>query len=320
MSELLQAVLARLDRGDAPESRWPDAKGEYWALCPFHEDRHATNFSVSERGYNCFACGAKGSLRQLGQHLGIGPPQSGLGLTLKEYADAKRLPLGFLKSLGVREVRERGGGSYASVLRMPYKDENGNTLRVRRRLVLHKATRARDMRFRWARGQGLYLYGLWRLSEMRKAGWVLLVEGESDCHSAWLHDIPALGVPGAEAWRSEWAVHLDGLDVYVWQEPDMGGETFVSSLQRDLPKAKVLTPPKGVKDLSEAHIQGRDVVALVERLKAEARPIAEAKTLAQTAKTLSELAPWVRERLGKRASRETKLRVAETIAGWLLEH
>jgi len=36
--ELLQVVVAKLDRSDTPDSKWPDAKGEYWSLCPFHAD------------------------------------------------------------------------------------------------------------------------------------------------------------------------------------------------------------------------------------------------------------------------------------------
>ena len=58
----LAAILPHLDRGDGGDARWPDAAGEYWALCPFHADRRVGNFSVSERGYTCFSCGAAGGL------------------------------------------------------------------------------------------------------------------------------------------------------------------------------------------------------------------------------------------------------------------
>lgn len=40
-------------------------KGARWiGLCPFHEDRHATNFSVypAKQCFKCFACGAKGGV------------------------------------------------------------------------------------------------------------------------------------------------------------------------------------------------------------------------------------------------------------------
>ena len=105
LADLLQAILARLDRGDAPDSKFPDARGEYWALCPFHPDRHATNFSVSQRGYKCFACGAQGGMPNLAQKLGVARLHSCQGgnhtppppLTLEEYARAKNLPQDFLK-------------------------------------------------------------------------------------------------------------------------------------------------------------------------------------------------------------------------------
>jgi hypothetical protein len=39
------------------------------------------------------------------------------------------------------------------------------------------------------------LYGLWRLQQPTE---VVLVEGESDCHTLWHHGFAALGVPGAK--------------------------------------------------------------------------------------------------------------------------
>jgi putative DNA primase/helicase len=39
------------------------------------------------------------------------------------------------------------------------------------------------------------LYGLWRLEKIRRVGWVVLVEGESDTQTLWIHGIPALGIP-----------------------------------------------------------------------------------------------------------------------------
>src|SRR5215204_447848 len=74
-------------------------------------------------------------------------------------------------------------------------------------------------------------YGLRLLEEARKAGYVVLVEGESDCHTLWCHEIPALGIPGASNWRDEWATYLDGIEkVYVVIEPDQGGDTLREKL------------------------------------------------------------------------------------------
>jgi CHC2 zinc finger len=69
--DLLRTVTQRLDRGGSPDSHFPDREGEYWALCPFHPDRHPENFSVSEAGYHCFACGASGGLWALAEKLGV---------------------------------------------------------------------------------------------------------------------------------------------------------------------------------------------------------------------------------------------------------
>lgn len=271
MRQTLDAILPHLNRGDAPDCKWPDAKGEYWALCPFHQDAHATNFSVSERGYKCFACGARGGLAQLAQHLGVavrnprhhGPAVRNPGLTLPQYATAKRLPPDFLRSLGVEETQ----GRYGPYLVMPYRDEAGQVVATRRRYSLQG-----KKRFAWQKGSRPILYGLWRLPEMRRAGWVLLVEGESDCHTAWHYGLPALGVPGASAWKREWAVHLDGLSLYVWREPDKGGATLAQAVGRSLP-CHVLRPPEGIKDLSQAHCQGMDVPALVQEMKARAETL-----------------------------------------------
>jgi hypothetical protein len=72
-ADLLQQVTQRLDRGGSPDAHFPDRDGEYWALCPFHPDKHPNNFSVSEAGYHCFACGASGGLWPLAEKLGVLP-------------------------------------------------------------------------------------------------------------------------------------------------------------------------------------------------------------------------------------------------------
>jgi hypothetical protein len=60
-----------------------------------------------------------------------------------------------------------------------------------------------------------------------------VVEGESDCHTLWYHEIPALGIPGASNWRDGWATYLDGIEkVFVVIEPDQGGDTLREKLTR----------------------------------------------------------------------------------------
>jgi hypothetical protein len=114
MDDLLDAILLKLDRGDSPDRKWPDGRGEYWALCPFHRDTHPDNFSVSERGFKCFACGKSGGLRDLAEKLSVdvlircSGGNTSLPPTLESYAEAKHLPSDFLAALGCQTVYLQG--------------------------------------------------------------------------------------------------------------------------------------------------------------------------------------------------------------------
>lgn len=264
----LDAILPALDRGDAKSGQWPDHNGEYWALCPFHRDTLVGNFSVSERGFTCFSCGAAGGLRKLAEKLGVdlgltkddAKAEVGKGFTLAEYAEAKHLPAQWLKDTFSLGDRKRGN---ATAIRMPYFDKEGAELCTRYRVAL-----AGD-KFRWAKGSKLAPYGLWLLGD---AADVILVEGESDTHTLAYHGIAALGVPGAQNWKPAWAEHLKGRTVFAWQESDAAGAQFVAKIGADLPDARIITAPAGYKDVSATHCAGEDVPALVAKLKAEARP------------------------------------------------
>jgi putative DNA primase/helicase len=112
-----------------------------------------------------------------------------VSLSLAEYAAAKRLPEEFLRELGLRDDEWLGQPALA----VPYLDQDGAEIAVRYRLSLNGPDP-----FRWEQGtkaKGL-VYGLEHWKRTAAAGYALLVEGESDCHSAWLHGVPASGIPG----------------------------------------------------------------------------------------------------------------------------
>jgi len=198
------------------------------------------------------------------------------GLTVARLAEAKGIPESFLGELGVRQQKYLG----SPAVRVPYFGPNGEVVAVRFRISLE------GDRFRWRSGDRITPYGLDRLEAIRPEGWILLVEGESDAWTGWLHKLPILGVPGKETWRSPWAQHLRELEVFVWQEP--GAENFVGRIAADLPDLKIIPAPEGIKDLSEAHVQGKDVSALLQQLKAQAIPF-ESVRQEETAARLGEL-------------------------------
>src|SRR5215204_4064389 len=151
-----------------------------------------------------------------------GDARSEHGCTLGDYSKEKRLTEDFLRSLGLRDV------TYLDkpAVRIPYPDEEGQEVAVRFRISLDGAEK-----FRWRSGDKPTPYGLGLLAEARKADYVVLVEGESDCHTLWYHEIPALGIPGASNWRDGWAASLDGIEkIYAVIEPDQGGDTLREKL------------------------------------------------------------------------------------------
>jgi DNA-binding transcriptional ArsR family regulator len=146
------------------------------------------------------------------------------GCTLKEYSEVKKLPEGFLLGLGLRNVTYK----QKPAVRIPYPDEEGQEVAVRFRTSLEGTEK-----FRWRSGDKPRTYGLGLLVEARKADYVVLVEGESDCHTLWFHETPALGIPGANNWRDRWASYLDGIEkIYALIEPDQGGDTLREKLTR----------------------------------------------------------------------------------------
>lgn len=250
----------------------------FTARCPAHEDREAS-LSVKEGSdgrvlLKCFAgCSVEDIVSSLGLSMaglfaqdgrgegGMSIPQKTRatlqhsGCTLEQYAQAKQLPMNFLGELGLQNVSYLG----APAIRIPYLDEHGSEGAVRFRLALEKEEK--DNRFRWRSGSKPFLYGLWRLSQAKEAGYVVLVEGESDVHTLLYHNIPALGIPGATNWREDRdARHLDEIErVYIIMEPDQGGEAVKKWLAKSKIKKKAwLVSLDRFKDASDLHVANPD--------------------------------------------------------------
>lgn len=184
------------------------------------------------------------------------------GVTVHSFATVKKLPEAFLKANGLADVKYNG----ESAVSFPHRNVDGETKALFYRLTLTADSPGK--RFAWKKGDKPILYGLDRLESIRKAGWVLLVEGPSDSLTLWLHDLPAIGIPGKSTWRTEWANYFKGLDVYLWQEPD--AEDLTKKVFESIPTLKVIRAPEGVKDISEAHIQGKPITTYIEKLKTKA--------------------------------------------------
>ncbi len=269
--------LDALDRATLARDGLPE-RNEVRFRCPAdgHQDEHPSARWNRQKGvWCCDACGAGGGAIDLADRLGVeqteqrsrgveGQPIGNRfehsntpapGLTLAQYAEAKRLPVDFLRGLGLRDQRYLD----APAVRIAYLGTDGTEAAARYRVALD----GRD-RFRWKKGSKALLYGLDRLDEARAAGEITIVEGESDAQTLWLHGIPAIGLPGAGNWQEERdAAHMDGIDrIYVMIEPDQGGTTVRTWLERSRIRARVCLldlSSFGVKDANALHVADQDL-------------------------------------------------------------
>lgn len=234
-------------------------------LCPFHDDHNASFWFNTVNGcFKCEACGVSGNgqtflekienidskesykrlLKLAGEYK---EPEKKEKFTLEYYSEMKQLPVEFLSSLQIKNVKNG--------IVIPYFDAEGT--------VLCKRNRYGKRMFSWAKGSKVNLYGLWKIKDFKAFDYIVLVEGESDTHTLWFHNIPALGVPGASTFRQEWVERLKDFKVYIHKEPDQGGDTFLKKTCEGLFKAGFKNDVFEIsitnfKDPSELHINAGD--------------------------------------------------------------
>ena len=255
------------------------------ARCPSHNDRHASlSVGIGDKGVllKCFsgcgkeaivaalgltladlfdtprtkkAKGARGKYTPSGNTATAQQGSAAVGCTLAAYATAKRLPIERLRTFGLSDITY----SQFPAVRIPYRGVAGQEQAIRIRLALQKGPDG-DQRFVWRRGSRMSLYGLDRLREARSAKYIVMVEGESDCHTLWCTGIPAIGLPGAALYEDAWATHFEGLDtIYIPIEPDRGGEAVLKWLERASIRDRVrLVRLADHKDISDLHVADPD--------------------------------------------------------------
>lgn len=294
-----------------PKYKITDGGTKLIGLCPFHEDKKES-FSVdlTTGKWHCFSeddggnfvsfwskvrnVSTKDAYKQiLDKYHALEKPKpnppkkEGLeSYSLEQYGFEKRLPVDFLRDRCRCETKKERGG--LTCLLMPYYKEDGTEPAVRKRYAYKE--------FRWGKGSSgkIGLYGEWRLPEIRNKGYAVLVEGESDTHSLWYMGIPAIGIPGASMFKPMYAPPLQDLKLYIHQEPDGGGETFVQKVCKGLKDGgfigrvyKWTCSRLGVKDPSDLYMKHgqeeaaqmiRDCLKGAEEIDLDEEQIAEAIT------------------------------------------
>jgi DNA-binding transcriptional ArsR family regulator len=275
----LQDILPHLQR----VREQPD--GSYMASCPLHThgkgrgDIHPSlqlweNPDGTLAGAKCYAgCDGRELWRKLLELGGVRPatarpiaPRNGRTgqrstppyrpVRLAELAEDKQLDAEKIREWHAHEIPaghapEAPNGGIA----IPYRNANGDLHTIQYRLTLEKVNGVD--RFKWRKGDTRILYGLWRLPEWGDADTLYLCEGTSDTWTLWHADLPALGIPNATTWESEWWREVEGFErIVLIPDADNAGAGLARKLAETCPdhlqeRVYVLHLPEGVKDANE---------------------------------------------------------------------
>lgn len=260
---------------------------EVRALCPFHDDHHPSWCWNLEKGVaHCFVCGKAANssfIRHIAEKMGqaritvldrycrrfhLKRPRSRI-LTVEAYAAAKNLPVTFLADRFCL-------GNNPNGLCMPYFD-------AERRIIAHRIRRRIGEKPRWPKGTSGrdMVYGLHGLGWIGQGGCIYVVEGESDLHTAWYHDVPALAVPGATMGHrtlAEIVKQIEPQMVCVLPDQDKSGSTMLEELDKALKIAEwtgeFLAAMLPAKDLSDLQLkQPERLPHILDATVSRARPV-----------------------------------------------
>jgi hypothetical protein len=236
------------------------------AHCPAHDDANPS-LSLTEKAdgtllWKCFAGCSQDAVREALERLADTQPATARPiaprrnrqqpataqaqpLTLAALADAKQLDAEKLIAWHVRELPDGG-------IEILYLTREGELHAVQYRYALEG-----DNRFKWRKDDTPILYGLWRLCEWTGSDTLYLCEGTSDTWTLWHADLPALGIPSATTWKSEWWREVEGFErIVLIADADKAGKDLAKTLAKTCPdslreRVQVLQLPDGIKDANE---------------------------------------------------------------------
>lgn len=267
------------------------------ALCPFHNDHHASlSFSVSRNTYRCFVCGASGGpidlvMRYLNKEFLDAcrwlADEHNIILTAYEPEEAKppkpfdasryerffecpwlspeaRKFLFEERMLDERVVRWCSLTSWrdkqgVSWLQIPYYDQDSHLVGVQNRNLVKGAT----PRFRFPQGAECSIYNQPVLTRLQHGETLFIAEGCSDCWSLLSAGHKAIAIPSATLLSKKDEELLQALGsersvrFEMWPDNDAPGEKLFLQLQQVLPNLVRHQLPQGCKDFSEYYIKSR---------------------------------------------------------------
>ena len=255
------------------------------ALCPFHDDHHASlSFSIRRNTFRCFACGAHGGLTPLQLPRGgafetasqEASPRGGLeGVTSFDasrysrffehpflLSEARRFLFDerHLDERVVRWCRLTSWKDRKEVpwLQIPYYDEEGRLVGVQNRNLVKGGL----PRFRFPQGSECGIYNLPILKRLKPGDELWIAEGCSDCWALLSAGHKAIAIPSAtllskkdrdllSSLEASPRGGLEGVSFHMYPDQDAPGERLFLQLQKVLPSLVHHQLPEGCKDFGE---------------------------------------------------------------------
>ena len=260
------------------------------ALCPFHDDHHASlSFHVRRNTYRCFVCGAHGgtidlvmrylnkdfldACRWLGgesckrseYYENSENPEGSFDASRYErffehpwLSDKARLFLFDERRLDERVVRwcrlsswrDRKGVDW---LQIPYYDREGHLVGIQNRNLVKGAL----PRFRFPHGSQCSIYNLPVLNRLCPHEPLYITEGCSDCWAMLSAGHKAIAIPSATLLKPKDVKLLSTLNVelstqfHMYPDRDAPGERLFLQLQKVLPNLEHHQLPMDCKDFGE---------------------------------------------------------------------
>lgn len=164
---------------------------------------------------------------------------AGRGITAETAA---RMRLGFVDGVDGTDIPGRLVGRLA----IPNLSFDGHAVGMKFRLIADRDEPKYD---------GLALPArLYNLHALSWAGdYVAVTEGEIDTVTLTQYGIPAIAVPGVQAWKAHHKRILEGFQtVILFRDYDEPGRALHKAMAADLPGLRATDPPGGFKDVNEA--------------------------------------------------------------------
>jgi DNA primase len=163
---------------------------------------------------------------------------------------AERLMLGYVDPDNPPEGWQR----YAGRIAIPYLNIKGDPMWIKFRATPGITPEGAD-KYSQEPGGGTPLYNTLALSAPGDT--LVIVEGEFDTITMTALGIPAVGIPGANNWKSHFPRCLQGWSrTVMFYDDDKPGRDLVKLVKKQMPDIIPLAPPGGHHDVGEAYEAG----------------------------------------------------------------